>query len=28
MSRGFIVPAICFIVVAIYGFNWPRFSKA
>ena len=28
MSRGFIVPAACFVVVAIYGFNWPRFSKA
>ena len=28
MSRGFIVPAVCFVVVAIYGFNWPRFSKA
>jgi len=28
MSRGFIVPSLCFVVVAIYGFNWPRFSKA
>jgi len=28
MSRGFIVPACCFIMVAFYGFNWPRFSKA
>jgi MFS transporter, FHS family, L-fucose permease len=28
MSRGFIVPAACFLVVAFYGFNWPRFSKA
>ena len=28
MSRGFIVPAICFAFVAFYGFNWPRFSKA
>ena len=28
MSRGFIVPMFCFIVVAIYGFNWPKWSKA
>ncbi len=28
MSRGFIVPMVCFIFVAFYGFNWPRFSKA
>jgi FHS family L-fucose permease-like MFS transporter len=28
MSRGFIVPMFCFIFVAFYGFNWPRFSKA
>lgn len=28
MSRGFIVPMACFAVVAIYGFNWPFFSKA
>ncbi len=28
MSRGFIVPAACFGVVAFYGFNWPKFSKA
>jgi FHS family L-fucose permease-like MFS transporter len=28
MSRGFIVPMFCFIFVAWYGFNWPRFSKA
>jgi FHS family L-fucose permease-like MFS transporter len=28
MSRGFIVPALCFVVVAFYGFNWPRFSRA
>ncbi len=28
MSRGFIVPAVCFAFVAFYGFNWPRFSKA
>ncbi len=28
MSRGFIVPMLCFVVVAFYGFNWPRFSKA
>ncbi len=28
MSRGFIVPAVCFAFVALYGFNWPRFSHA
>jgi FHS family L-fucose permease-like MFS transporter len=28
MSRGFIVPMVCFIFVAYYGFNWPKFSKA
>jgi FHS family L-fucose permease-like MFS transporter len=28
MSRGFIVPMFCFMFVAFYGFNWPKFSKA
>ena len=28
MSRGFIVPLVCFAFVAFYGYNWPRFSKA
>ena len=28
MSRAFIVPMACFIVVAFYGFNWPRYSRA
>jgi MFS transporter, FHS family, L-fucose permease len=28
MSRGFIVPMICFAFVAVYAFNWPRFSQA
>jgi FHS family L-fucose permease-like MFS transporter len=28
MSRGFIVPALCFAFVAFYGFNWSRWSKA
>ena len=28
MSRGFIVPLVCFAFVAFYGFNWPRFSNA
>ncbi len=26
MSRGFIVPMVCFAFVAYYGFNWPKFS--
>jgi FHS family L-fucose permease-like MFS transporter len=28
MSRAFIVPMFCFALVALYGFNWPKFSKA
>jgi FHS family L-fucose permease-like MFS transporter len=28
MSRGFIVPMFCFVFVAFYAFNWPRFAKA
>jgi FHS family L-fucose permease-like MFS transporter len=28
MSRGFIVPLVCFALVACYGFVWPRLSKA
>ena len=28
MSRGFIVPMVCFAFVAFYGLNWSRFSGA
>ena len=28
MSRGFIMPLLCFAFVAFYGFNWPKFSHA
>jgi MFS transporter, FHS family, L-fucose permease len=28
LSRGFIVPMLCFAVVAVYGFMWPRLSGA
>lgn len=28
LSRGFIVPMLCFAFVALYGFMWPRLSKA
>lgn len=28
MSRGFIVPLVCFIVVAAYGYLWPRLAQA
>lgn len=28
MSRGFIVPSVCFAFVAWYGFYWPKLSKA
>ncbi len=26
ISRGFIMPLMCFAFVAFYGYNWPRFS--
>ena len=26
MSAGYVVPAICFMVIALYGFFWPRLS--
>jgi fucose permease len=28
MSRGFIVPLICFALVALYGYGWPKLSRA
>jgi len=28
MSRGFIVPMFCFVFVAWYGYNWPKYSNA
>ena len=28
MSRGFIVPMVCFAFVALYGFSWPKLSQA
>ncbi|MBI5085674.1 MAG: MFS transporter [Candidatus Solibacter usitatus] len=28
MSRGFIVPMFCFILVSLYGYFWPRLSNA
>ena len=28
MSRGFIVPLVCFAFVALYGFLWPKLSGA
>ena len=28
MSRGFIVPMLCFVFVAFYGFAWPRLARA
>jgi fucose permease len=27
MSRGFIVPMICFIFIAFYGYGWPKLSR-
>ena len=28
MSRGFLVPMACFVIVALYGYGWPLLSKA
>jgi MFS transporter, FHS family, L-fucose permease len=28
MSRAFIVPMVCFVFIALYSFNWPKFSQA
>jgi fucose permease len=28
MSRGFIVPMVCFALIACYGYAWPRLSRA
>jgi fucose permease len=28
MSRGFIVPMACFVLIALYGYLWPKLSKA
>jgi FHS family L-fucose permease-like MFS transporter len=28
MSRGFIVPLLCFVLIAIYGYTWPKLSRA
>jgi FHS family L-fucose permease-like MFS transporter len=28
MSRGFIVPMVCFALIACYGYAWPRLSQA
>ena len=28
MSRGFIVPMVCFALIACYGYGWPRLSRA
>jgi fucose permease len=27
MSRGFIVPLICFALIALYGYGWPKLSQ-
>jgi FHS family L-fucose permease-like MFS transporter len=27
MSRGFIVPLICFVFIAFYGYAWPKLSR-
>jgi len=27
MSRGFIVPLICFVFIACYGYGWPKLSR-
>jgi FHS family L-fucose permease-like MFS transporter len=28
MSRGFIVPLVCFLLIAVYGYGWPMLSRA
>jgi fucose permease len=28
MSRGFIVPVVCFVLIALYGYGWPKLSQA
>jgi FHS family L-fucose permease-like MFS transporter len=28
MSRGFIVPLVCFALVALYGYGWPKLSRS
>ena len=28
VSRGFIVPLVCFVFVAFYAYSWPKFSQA
>ena len=28
MSRGFIVPLVCFGLIALYAFSWSKLSKA
>jgi FHS family L-fucose permease-like MFS transporter len=28
MSRAFLVPLVCFVVVAVYGFLWPKLSNS
>jgi FHS family L-fucose permease-like MFS transporter len=28
MSRGFIVPLVCFALVALYAYGWPKLSRA
>jgi len=28
MSAAFVVPLVCFALVAIYGYAWPRLSQA
>jgi hypothetical protein len=27
MSRGFIVPLVCFVLIALYGYGWPKLSR-
>ncbi len=28
MSRGFIVPTLCFVFIALYAYGWPKLSRA
>jgi FHS family L-fucose permease-like MFS transporter len=28
MSRGYVVPMVCFAIVAFYGFSWSKLAKS
>jgi FHS family L-fucose permease-like MFS transporter len=28
MSKGFIMPLVCFVLIMLYGYGWPKLSRA